>query len=132
MNPEKIHKNVQNANHGNITIFCLGFGYDVKFGFLEVMAKQNNGVARRIYEASDAVVQLQVRTSVDDSILHSCNHSWHSFFMIGVLIIFENNTSIMLNYPLYCTAVEFSVLLGQKVLINFYNNNSDSSTGCTI
>ena len=46
---------------GNMTLFCLGFGDDVDCSFLDVMAKQNNGMARRIYEASDATLQLQVR-----------------------------------------------------------------------
>ncbi|KAB5536863.1 hypothetical protein PHYPO_G00112210 [Pangasianodon hypophthalmus] len=56
---DKIQENVQNAIGGNMTLFCLGFGYDVHYGFLDVMAKENNGLARRIYEASDAVLQLQ-------------------------------------------------------------------------
>ncbi|KAG7319218.1 hypothetical protein KOW79_017692 [Hemibagrus wyckioides] len=59
VNQEKIQENVQNAIGGNMTLFCLGFGYDVRYVFLDVMAKQNNGLARRIYEGSDAVLQLQ-------------------------------------------------------------------------
>ncbi|KAI4888237.1 hypothetical protein NFI96_009183 [Prochilodus magdalenae] len=55
----KIQENVRNAIGGNTTLFCLGFGYDVDYNFLDVMAKQNDGLARRIYEASDAVLQLQ-------------------------------------------------------------------------
>lgn len=43
-----------------MSLFCLGFGYDVHYGFLDVMANQNDGLARRIYEASDAELQLQV------------------------------------------------------------------------
>ncbi|KAK3512824.1 hypothetical protein QTP70_026052 [Hemibagrus guttatus] len=58
-NEEKIQENVQNAISGNMTLFCLGFGLDVHYGFLDVLAKQNNGLARRIYEGSDAVLQLQ-------------------------------------------------------------------------
>ncbi|GAA6099951.1 inter-alpha-trypsin inhibitor heavy chain H3 [Tachysurus ichikawai] len=58
-NPELIQKNIQNAIGGEMTLFCLGFGYDVSYSFLDVMAKQNNGLARRIYEGSDAVLQLQ-------------------------------------------------------------------------
>ncbi|XP_062842242.1 inter-alpha-trypsin inhibitor heavy chain H3a [Trichomycterus rosablanca] len=54
-----IQNNVRTATGGNITLFCLGFGYDVKYSFLDVLAKQNNGLARRIYEASDAVLQLK-------------------------------------------------------------------------
>ncbi|XP_036415926.1 inter-alpha-trypsin inhibitor heavy chain H3-like isoform X2 [Colossoma macropomum] len=55
----KIQENVQDAIGGNMSLFCLGFGYDVDYNFLDVMAKQNDGLARRIYEASDAVLQLQ-------------------------------------------------------------------------
>jgi len=56
-----IQENVRTAIGGNMSLFCLGFGNDVDYGFLDVMAKQNKGVARRIYEASDATLQLQVR-----------------------------------------------------------------------
>lgn len=55
-----IQQNVRNAAGGNVSLFCLGFGYDVHYGFLDVMANQNDGLARRIYEASDAALQLQV------------------------------------------------------------------------
>ncbi|TSV54873.1 Inter-alpha-trypsin inhibitor heavy chain H3 [Bagarius yarrelli] len=58
-NLENIQKNVQDAISGNMTLFCLGFGYDVNYGFLDVMAKQNNGLARRIYEGSDAALQME-------------------------------------------------------------------------
>lgn len=64
--PSVIQKNVHKAAGGNMSLFCLGFGYDVHYGFLDVMAKQNDGLARRIYEASDAVLQLQVhRLKID-------------------------------------------------------------------
>ncbi|XP_060766436.1 inter-alpha-trypsin inhibitor heavy chain H3 isoform X2 [Neoarius graeffei] len=58
-NPSVIQENVRNAIGGNMSLFCLGFGFDVQYGFLDAMANQNNGLARRIYEASDAVLQLQ-------------------------------------------------------------------------
>uniref|UniRef100_A0A8C5FA14 Inter-alpha-trypsin inhibitor heavy chain H3 n=1 Tax=Gadus morhua TaxID=8049 RepID=A0A8C5FA14_GADMO len=59
INLQRIQQNVCKAIGGNMTLFCLGFGDDVDYSFLDVMAKQNNGVARRIYEASDATLQLQ-------------------------------------------------------------------------
>lgn len=43
-----------------MSLFCLGFGNDVDYSFLDVMSKQNKGLARRIFEASDASLQLQV------------------------------------------------------------------------
>ncbi|XP_029946897.1 inter-alpha-trypsin inhibitor heavy chain H3-like [Salarias fasciatus] len=58
-NIERIHSNVRQAIAGKFPLYCLGFGFDVNFEFLEKMALQNNGVARRIYEESDAAIQLK-------------------------------------------------------------------------
>ncbi|KAK1901967.1 Inter-alpha-trypsin inhibitor heavy chain H3 [Dissostichus eleginoides] len=55
----RIQTNVHSAMGGNMSLFCLGFGNDVEYSFLDVMSKQNKGMARRIYEGSDAAVQLQ-------------------------------------------------------------------------
>ncbi|CAI5688675.1 unnamed protein product [Oreochromis niloticus] len=55
----KIQENVRTAIGGNMSLYCLGFGNDVDYSFLDVMSRQNKGLARRIFEASDAVVQLQ-------------------------------------------------------------------------
>ncbi|XP_053724783.1 inter-alpha-trypsin inhibitor heavy chain H3-like isoform X1 [Synchiropus splendidus] len=57
--PEAIQKNVREAMGGNMTLFSLGFGNSVDYTFLNVMSKQNKGLARRIFEASDAALQLQ-------------------------------------------------------------------------
>uniref|UniRef100_A0A671VC43 Inter-alpha-trypsin inhibitor heavy chain H3 n=1 Tax=Sparus aurata TaxID=8175 RepID=A0A671VC43_SPAAU len=54
-----IQKNVRTATGGNMTVFCLGFGNDVDYPFLDVMSRENKGLARRIFEGSDATVQLQ-------------------------------------------------------------------------
>ncbi|KAM9813386.1 inter-alpha-trypsin inhibitor heavy chain H3-like [Neosynchiropus ocellatus] len=58
-NLEDIQKNVRKAMGGNMTLFSLGFGNNVDYTFLNVMSKQNKGLARRIFEASDAALQLQ-------------------------------------------------------------------------
>ncbi|XP_077948480.1 inter-alpha-trypsin inhibitor heavy chain H3-like isoform X2 [Gasterosteus aculeatus] len=58
-NLEKIQENVRSAIGGKMNMFCLGFGNDVDYSFLDVMSRQNKGVARRIFEGSDAAVQLQ-------------------------------------------------------------------------
>uniref|UniRef100_A0A669D9V6 Inter-alpha-trypsin inhibitor heavy chain H3 n=1 Tax=Oreochromis niloticus TaxID=8128 RepID=A0A669D9V6_ORENI len=55
----KIQENVLTAIGGNMSLYCLGFGNDVDYSFLDVMSRQNKGLARRIFEASDAVAQLQ-------------------------------------------------------------------------
>ncbi|KAM6947846.1 inter-alpha-trypsin inhibitor heavy chain H3-like [Lycodopsis pacificus] len=56
---KKIQENVGSAIGGKMTLFCLGFGNDVDYSFLDVMSRQNKGVARRIFDGSDAAVQLQ-------------------------------------------------------------------------
>ena len=44
---------------GQFSLFCLGFGYDVDQDFLENLAAENQGVARKIYTDSSASVQLK-------------------------------------------------------------------------
>uniref|UniRef100_A0A3Q3LCC2 Uncharacterized protein n=1 Tax=Mastacembelus armatus TaxID=205130 RepID=A0A3Q3LCC2_9TELE len=58
-NLEIIQSNVKKAIAGKFPLYCLGFGFDVNFEFLEKMSLKNSGVARRIYEDSDADLQLK-------------------------------------------------------------------------
>lgn len=51
---------MQDAIGGQYSLFCLGFGFDVSYAFLERLALDNGGLARRIYEDSDSALQLQV------------------------------------------------------------------------
>ncbi|XP_078691768.1 inter-alpha-trypsin inhibitor heavy chain H4-like [Branchiostoma floridae x Branchiostoma belcheri] len=54
----QIIANARDHLAGNHALFCLGFGYDVTFEFLERLALQNGGFARRIYPDSDSNLQL--------------------------------------------------------------------------
>uniref|UniRef100_A0A3P9NRE0 Inter-alpha-trypsin inhibitor heavy chain H3-like n=1 Tax=Poecilia reticulata TaxID=8081 RepID=A0A3P9NRE0_POERE len=58
-NLDTIRSNVKQAVAGKFPLYCLGFGFDVNFEFLEKMSLQNSGAARRIYEDSDADLQLK-------------------------------------------------------------------------
>ncbi|XP_036389131.1 inter-alpha-trypsin inhibitor heavy chain H4-like isoform X2 [Megalops cyprinoides] len=58
-NLDKIQANVKQAIRNRYSLYCLGFGFDVDYSFLERMALENGGLARRIYEDSDAALQLQ-------------------------------------------------------------------------
>ncbi|NXO18432.1 ITIH4 inhibitor, partial [Oriolus oriolus] len=58
-NVEVIQESIQKAINGKYALFCLGFGFDVSYKFLEKMALSNGGIARRIYENADAALQLQ-------------------------------------------------------------------------
>lgn len=55
-----IQENVKTAIGGKMSLFSLGFGNDVDYPFLDVMSRENNGLARRIFMGSDAALQLQV------------------------------------------------------------------------
>ncbi|XP_039627081.1 inter-alpha-trypsin inhibitor heavy chain H3-like [Polypterus senegalus] len=59
VNKNKIQENIKNAIAGEINLYCLGFGEYLDFNFLEKLALENSGVARRIYEKSDASLQIQ-------------------------------------------------------------------------
>ncbi|KAJ8265174.1 hypothetical protein COCON_G00142730 [Conger conger] len=58
-NLDEIQKNVREAIRKRYTLYCLGFGFDVDYKFLERMSLENDGLARRIYDDSDAALQLQ-------------------------------------------------------------------------
>uniref|UniRef100_A0A665T050 Zgc:112265 n=1 Tax=Echeneis naucrates TaxID=173247 RepID=A0A665T050_ECHNA len=58
-NLKTIQSNVKKAIANKFPLYCLGFGFDVDFDFLKTLSLQNNGVARRIYEDSDADLQLK-------------------------------------------------------------------------
>ncbi|XP_075405125.1 inter-alpha-trypsin inhibitor heavy chain H3 isoform X2 [Tenrec ecaudatus] len=57
--PDKIQENVRNAIGGKFPLYNLGFGNNLNYNFLERLALENHGLARRIYEDSDANLQLQ-------------------------------------------------------------------------
>ncbi|NWX54051.1 ITIH3 inhibitor, partial [Promerops cafer] len=58
-NTQEIEKAVKKAINGRYPLYNLGFGSGVDYGFLERMALENKGLARRIYPDSDADLQLQ-------------------------------------------------------------------------
>ncbi|XP_054243448.1 inter-alpha-trypsin inhibitor heavy chain H3-like [Indicator indicator] len=58
-NTEDIQAHVKKAIEGRYPLYNLGFGYGVDYNFLEKMALENKGLARRIYPDSDAALQLQ-------------------------------------------------------------------------
>ncbi|NWX45574.1 ITIH3 inhibitor, partial [Steatornis caripensis] len=56
---QEIQAHVKKAIEGKYPLYNLGFGYGVDYSFLEKMALENKGLARRIYPDSDAALQLQ-------------------------------------------------------------------------
>ena len=57
---ERILENAKWALAGTrISLNCLGFGTYLNYNLLERLALSNNGIPRRIYEGSDAALQLE-------------------------------------------------------------------------
>ncbi|CAG7716949.1 unnamed protein product [Allacma fusca] len=58
-NPTQIQTLIQAANKNeSVPLFSLAFGEGADFPFVKKLSLQNNGFARKIYEASDATIQL--------------------------------------------------------------------------
>nr|ATU82758.1 secreted Inter-alpha trypsin inhibitor protein [Pristhesancus plagipennis] len=55
----KINEMVNELNVPRSTLFALGFGYGADMNFLKKLSLRNSGFARKIYEASDAALQLK-------------------------------------------------------------------------
>ncbi|RUS89511.1 hypothetical protein EGW08_002744 [Elysia chlorotica] len=54
----KIARNILNANERTVAIFSLAFGEGADYDSLKSLSAQNLGFARKIYEASDAALQV--------------------------------------------------------------------------
>lgn len=58
-NPSTIRSNIFRANEMKVSIFALGFGFNLDFEFLKALSAENGGAARRIYPGKDAAGQLE-------------------------------------------------------------------------
>lgn len=55
----RILENAHKALRGTISLFCLAFGDDADYNLMRRLSLENRGIARRIYEHSDATLQLK-------------------------------------------------------------------------
>ncbi|KAM3911741.1 inter-alpha-trypsin inhibitor heavy chain H6 [Leptodactylus fuscus] len=55
----RILQNAQKALKDTISLFCLAFGEDADYNLMRRLSLENRGIARRIYEYSDATLQLK-------------------------------------------------------------------------
>merc|ERR1719495_1457151 len=59
-NNDAIKKNIKEANNDlDIPIFSIGFGRDLDFTLIKEISEQANSFSKRIYEGSDAALQLE-------------------------------------------------------------------------
>jgi len=56
---DEIKSNIQKSNGDQIPVFTIAFGADTDIGLLQGIASQNNAISKRIYEGSDAALQLE-------------------------------------------------------------------------
>lgn len=52
--PSQIRQNILTANEEKVSIYSLGFGYDLDFNFINALSLENNGYAVSIPESQDA------------------------------------------------------------------------------
>jgi len=55
----KIRENVKNKNERKVPIFCIAFGGDADFNLMKGVSNDNDALAYRVYEGSDAALQLE-------------------------------------------------------------------------
>jgi len=58
-NDDEIKSNIQKSNEAQIPVFTIAFGADTDIGLLQDISSQNNAISKRIYEGSDAALQLE-------------------------------------------------------------------------
>eukprot|EP00092_Neocalanus_flemingeri_P012788 GFUD01013780.1.p1 GENE.GFUD01013780.1~~GFUD01013780.1.p1 ORF type:complete len:810 (+),score=178.26 GFUD01013780.1:82-2511(+) len=58
-NSYNIRQNVRRRNTNHIPIFCLAFGRDSDFSLMKEISREADSFAKRIYEGSDAAIQLE-------------------------------------------------------------------------
>ncbi|XP_033745783.1 inter-alpha-trypsin inhibitor heavy chain H3-like isoform X2 [Pecten maximus] len=129
-NTDIILENVKTRNIGHIAIFTLAFGEDADYEFVKKVALQNNGVARKIYEESDAVLQISgfyeeisraALKNVTFSYLDGVNNlqnvtksSFNSFFSDSELVVagrIKNNDMKMLRLTVEGNGVQGDISL---------------------
>ena len=77
-NEETIRSNARSLIRGTrISLNCLGFGFNLNFILLAQLSIENNGIVRRIYEAQDAVQQLEgFFEEISSPIMHTVHISY--------------------------------------------------------
>ncbi|XP_071165887.1 inter-alpha-trypsin inhibitor heavy chain H3-like [Mytilus edulis] len=100
--PASILQNVRIANEARLPIVSLGFGNNLDFDFLKQISVQNRGFARRIYEDSDASLQIKgLYAEISTALLKNV-----SFNYVGDI---DMNTLTQTRYPSYFEGSELIV-----------------------
>jgi uncharacterized protein YegL len=99
-NTKTIRENIKNKNIAKVSLFCLGFGFDVDFEFLKAMSLENYGHAIRIYEKEDASEQITdfydtISTPLLRSLTFSYSDGAYEFYPKYVEQLFEGTEIVV-------------------------------------
>ena len=138
-NTQTIRENIKNENSAGVSIFCLGFGFDVDFEFLKAMALENYGMAIRIYEGEDASEQITnfyetISTPLLKGLKFSYSDGAYEIYPTTVDQLFEgaevvvvgkyNGTDRRLSSMVEATSWEGMKVFGEVFPLDDSNNNS--------
>lgn len=99
----RILENVRNSNSKAFPVYSLAFGNDADYEFVKKVAVQNKGLSRRIYEDSDATLQIKgFYDEVSSAILKNV-----TFKYLNNASSVQNLTTV--NFPSYFTGSEIVV-----------------------
>lgn len=99
----RILENVRNSNSKAFPVYSLAFGKGADYEFVKKVAVQNNGLSRRIYEDSDATLQIKgFYDEVSSAILKNV-----TFRYLNNASSVQNLTTV--NFPSYFTGSEIVV-----------------------
>uniref|UniRef100_K1PXQ1 Inter-alpha-trypsin inhibitor heavy chain H3 n=1 Tax=Magallana gigas TaxID=29159 RepID=K1PXQ1_MAGGI len=99
----RILENIRNANSKAFPVYSLAFGKGADYEFVKKVAVQNNGLSRRIYEDSDATLQIKgFYDEVSSAILKNV-----TFKYLNNASSVQNLTTV--NFPSYFTGSEIVV-----------------------
>jgi len=97
---QQIRSNVMSANDCDTAIFSLGFGYDVDFDFLSALSLENYGYAIRIYEGTDASLQITdfydiISTPLLKDLVFSYSEGTYEIYDTEVSHLFEGSDTVV-------------------------------------
>ncbi|MEW5760934.1 MAG: VIT domain-containing protein [Candidatus Thermoplasmatota archaeon] len=120
-NISEIRKNIRNENTQKVSIYSLGFGYDVNFEFLKAMSLENYGYATRIYADFDASVQIEnfyatISTPLLKEIIFRYNDGYE-FYPNTLEYLFEGSEAVVVgkfNGTSITSSVSAKTSLGER------------------
>ncbi|XP_063792430.1 inter-alpha-trypsin inhibitor heavy chain H6 isoform X2 [Pseudophryne corroboree] len=141
----RILENAQKALKGTVSLFCLAFGEDADYNLMRRLSLENRGIARRIYEYSDATLQLKgFYDEIASPLLFDIELAYHgeavqnvtqtlfpNFFEGSELVVTGKLKSGTKNLQVRMTAHDQKEKLSLENDISLEDNATQSGFGCS-